>query len=129
MNTLSYRWTEDNGLSFELLVDGQPLGALVGARDTAIPYWIIEDDLPYCPPHREPHDPEIRIVCVCSCGEFGCGLTLCRVNREGNEVVLRDFDCDASAEGTRREFRFSRPNFEAVIGEIVHRAREHQVRA
>ena len=32
MNTLSYRCTEDNGLSFELLVDGQPLGNLVRWR-------------------------------------------------------------------------------------------------
>ena len=124
MNTLSYRCIEDNGLSFELLVDGQPLGALVGARGIAIPYWIVENDLPYLPPHCEPHDPEIRIVCVCSCGEYGCCHTRCRMIREGDEIVLRDFDLDAGPEGTRREFRFSRPNFEAVIGEIIHRARE-----
>ena len=65
MNTLSYRQTDDNGLSFELLVDGEPLGAMVGARDSAIPYWIVEDDLPHLPPHGEEPDPEIRIVAVC----------------------------------------------------------------
>ena len=50
MPTLGYRCTEDNGLSFELLVDGQPLGDLVGSRDTAFPYWIVEDGLPRWPP-------------------------------------------------------------------------------
>jgi hypothetical protein len=49
MPTLSYRCTEDNGLSFELLVDGEPLGALIGSRDTAFPYWIVEDGLPRWP--------------------------------------------------------------------------------
>jgi hypothetical protein len=129
MPTLGYRCTEDNGLSFELLVDGQPLGALVGATDTAIPFWIIEDDLPYWPPHGRQRDADIHIVCVCSCGEYGCGHTHCRVIREGDEVVFRDFDVDVSAEGSRREFRFSRANYEAVVAEIVSRARAQQVRA
>jgi hypothetical protein len=30
MDILSYRCTDDNGLSFELLVNGRPLGELVG---------------------------------------------------------------------------------------------------
>src|SRR5579871_6519310 len=64
MPTLSYRCTEANGLSFELLVDDQPLGALVGSRDTAFPYWIVEDGLPRWPPQGPPDDPEVRIVCV-----------------------------------------------------------------
>jgi hypothetical protein len=69
MNILSYRSTDHNGLSIELLVDGQPLGDLIGARDGDIPYWIFKDDLP----HAGGHDPELRIVTVCSCGEYGCG--------------------------------------------------------
>jgi hypothetical protein len=127
MATLGFRCTDDNGLSFELLVDGQPLGALVGARDTAIPYWIIADDLPYWPPRGDRHDPDIRIVCVCSCGESGCGCTECRVVREGDEVVFCGFDVDVSAEGSKKEFRFSRVNYEAVVAEIVCRAREQKM--
>jgi hypothetical protein len=95
MNTLGYRCTEDNDLSFELLLDGQTLGALVGARDTAIPYWIIENDLPHWPPRGEPHDPEIRIACLCSYGEYGCGHTLCRVIRDGDNPL--GFPCFRSA--------------------------------
>ena len=125
MNRLDYRTSEENGLSFELLVDGQPLGLLVGARDTIIPYWIIEDDLPYFPPNWKDHDPEIRIVTVCSCGDEGCGSTQCRVIREGDLVLFRDFDYDASAEGAKKVFRFSRHNYDAVVAEIVRQAKEY----
>lgn len=122
MATLGCRWTEDNGLSFELLVDGLPLGGLIGSRSTAIPCRIVEDDLPYWPPHAGKLNPDIRIVCVCSCGEYGCGHAHCRVVREGQEIVFRDFDCDVDAEGSRKEFRFLSSNYEAVVGEIVARA-------
>jgi hypothetical protein len=127
--TISYRCTEDNGLSFELLVNGQSLGTLVGARDTAFPYWIVEDGMPHRPPHGEPPDPEVCIVCVCSCGEYGCGHTQCRVVRDGEEVVFRGFDGDVSAEGSTKEFRFSQANYEAVVAEIVCRAHEQGMRA
>src|SRR5690606_16416216 len=58
MPHLSYRCTEDNGLSFELLVDGDPLGDLIGSSDTMFPYWIVEDGLPRWPPHGPPDAPE-----------------------------------------------------------------------
>lgn len=122
MNTLTFRTTDDNGLSFELLVNGRPLGELVGAQDWAIPFWIVEDDLPHSPPNGESRDPEVRIVCCCSCGEYGCGHTQCRVVREGDEVVFRDFEFDASPEGRRQVFRFSAANYQAVVSEIVTRS-------
>ena len=121
MNTLAYRCTEDNGLSFELLVDGQPLGTLIGSIDLAIPYWIVEDDLPYWPPGA-PRDSEIRIVCVCECGEYGCGHAQCRVLHEGDSVIFRGFDFDVSPAGTKKEFRFASANYEAVVNEIVTKA-------
>jgi hypothetical protein len=129
MATLSFRCTEDNGLSFELMVDGQPLGQLVGARDTAFPYWIVDDDLPYLPPHGGKRVPDTRIVCVCSCGEYGCGHTACRVVQEREGVVLRDFDVDVSAEGSKKEFRFSSANYSAVTAEIVSLARQQRIAA
>jgi hypothetical protein len=125
MNTLSYRRTEENGLSFELVVDGKPLAALVGAVDGGIPYWIIRDDLPYLPPHGAVEDPELRIVCCCSCGEYGCGHTQCRVLREGDDVVFRDFDIDVSGDGRRQVFRFPESNHRTVVSEIVAAARAH----
>ena len=59
MAILSYRCSEDNVLSFELLVDGQPLGDLIGSLDTVFPYWIVEDGLPRWPPHGPSDAPEI----------------------------------------------------------------------
>ncbi|MEQ1905732.1 MAG: hypothetical protein ABL888_16205 [Pirellulaceae bacterium] len=122
MNALDYRRIDDNGLSFELLVDGIPLGELVGARDTAIPYWIIEDDLPYLPPNAENHELETRIVTVCSCGEYGCGHTRCRVIRDGDAVLFCDFDIDCAAEGRLRHFAFPRTNYDNIVGQIVRDA-------
>jgi hypothetical protein len=128
MNKLAYRCTDDNGLSFELLVDGEPLGKLVGAHDWAIPFWDIVDDLPYFPPHGRKRGADIRIVCCCSCGEYGCGHTQCRVLHENDVVLFRDFDFDASPDGQRRVFRFSADNYQTVVSEIVVRARAMQER-
>lgn len=123
MHILDYRCTDENGLSFVLLVDGQALGELIGARDSAIPYWIINNDLPHLPPSEEEADPEIRIVTVCSCGEYGCGHTRCRVVAEGDTVTFRDFDLDVDAVGRGRVFQFSRSNYESVVSDIARRAR------
>lgn len=40
MNTLSVAVNEENGLSFELLVEGQPMGAVLGDGNEGIPYWL-----------------------------------------------------------------------------------------
>ncbi len=54
MNQLTVKVTDVNGKSFELLVDGVPLSELLDDGRDGIPYWIVEDDLPYLPPNREP---------------------------------------------------------------------------
>jgi len=126
MPTLSYRCTKDNGLSFELLVDGHALGALVGSRETAFPYWIVENGLPRWPPHGTPDEPDARIVCVCSCGEYGCGHTQCRVAREGDDVVFHEFKFDVTSEGARKEFRFRAANYDTVCQEIAERASQQR---
>ena len=126
MNELAYRRTDENGLSFELLIDGDRLGDLVGAQDAAIPYWIIEDDLPSFPPQGSSQHPELRIVAVCSCGEYGCGHTQCRVIRTEDGVVFRDFDIDCTPEGSRKRFAFTRDNYDHVVGEIVDAARRYK---
>ena len=125
MNTLSYRLTKDHGLSIELLVDGQPLGELVGSSDTSIPYWMFKDDLPYRSGSNKKHNP-LRIVSVCACGESGCGSTECKVLREGDTVVFRDFGFIASPEGRKKVFRFSAANYEAVISDVLKRVSEYK---
>jgi len=128
MPTLSYRCTDDNGLSFELLVDGQPLGELVGSRDTAFPYWIVEDGLPRWPPHGTADHPEVRIICVCSCGEYGCGHTQCRVTREDDDIVFNEFAFDVTSEGAQKEFRFGAANYNEVCKEIAANAQRQRAR-
>lgn len=128
MPTLSYRCTEENGLSFELLVDGEPLGVLIGSQDTAFPYWIVEDGLPRWPPHSPSEAPDVRIICVCSCGEYGCGHAQCHVFRHGDEVVFNRFDVDVDREGARKEFRFRAVNYDAVCTEIAERAQQQRER-
>ncbi|HRY49507.1 MAG TPA: hypothetical protein P5186_15765 [Candidatus Paceibacterota bacterium] len=125
MSALAYRSSSDNGLSFDLLVDGVALGEVLGDGNEGIPYWIVEDDLPHWPPHGTPRDPEYRIVTVCSCGEYGCGHTRCRVIKTADTVALRDFAGDVGADGAARVFTFSRSGYEQVVSEIVAEAR-HQ---
>ena len=92
MNTLGYRVTDQNGLSFELLFDGRPLSELIGAPDTPIPFWMFEAGMADLPPYSPERGDEVRVVAVCSYGESGCGRSLCRVVREGASVLLSDFE-------------------------------------
>jgi len=126
MNTLSYRSTTDNGLSFELLVDGVTLPELLGDGNGSIPYWIVEDDLPYWPPHGTPWDPDYRIVTVCSCGEYGCGHSRCRVKKSGDSVAFSEFTGDVGPSGMSRVLSFSRDNYDAIVTGIVSDKRKQK---
>jgi hypothetical protein len=135
MNILSYDCTDANGGSFALLVDGQPLAALTGSLDREVPLYLIEEDdlprptdsavLPWLAniPHYRGHLVELRVVGVCSCGEQGCGCTVCRVVRDGDLVVLLDALGSGIAAVSEKEYRFSRANFEAVVKGIRDHAR------
>src|SRR6266576_3285781 len=122
MNSLSYRSRADNGLSFELLVDGVPLGELLGDGNEGIPYWMVEDDLPYWPPHGTPRDLDYRIVTVCSCGEYGCGHSRCRIMRTDDSVIFREFTGDVGAKGLVQVFTFPRSDYEQTVRGIVTEA-------
>jgi hypothetical protein len=69
-------------------------------------------------------DPERRIVCVCSCGEYGCGHTSCRVEQAGDLIRLCKFAGDASK--PESVFVVSLTNYRDVIAAIVARARAHR---
>src|SRR5262245_40886672 len=123
MNLLGYTCSDTNPGWFGLLVDGQPLGALIGGLDREIPFFLMEEDLP------RPTDSavlqwvtgvtqyrgrlhEVRTVSVCSCGEAGCGCTVCRVVREGDTVVFRDFLGPGIPALLATAFRFSLSNYQ-----------------
>ena len=130
MSVLSFTTSDENGLSFDLLIDDVPLRNLVGGAN-GIPYWIFEGDLPYLPLFGDSSaiEREERIVCVCSCGEYGCGHTSCRVIKDSDTVIFRDFDNMVSSEGQKKQFRFSRQNYDAVVAEIVTASAEKKSHA
>src|SRR5689334_63257 len=121
MNILDYRETNRWGLSFELLVDDQPIHTLIGAWDTVVPlidhpFWLIEDDLPSLPTHDAEYEPALRLLTVTSCcGEVGCGHTRCRVLYKGNTVLFCDFAGAVSVQGRKTIFQFSRRNYDTII--------------
>ena len=125
MNTLSFQSSSDNGLSFELFVDDKRLGDLIGDGNEGIPYWIIEDDLPSWPPHGEPRQEKVRIISVCSCGEYGCGHTRCSVEIKADSVVFSKFAGDIK-DGEQWVFVFPRQNYCEVVSKIVQRASEQR---
>jgi len=128
MNELGYRISDENGLSFELLVDGDPLGDVIDSADNEIPYWIVGDDLPTFPPRSADAEPNVRIVTACSCGEYGCGHSQCHVDKTQNSVVFSRFDGDCSSDGRKMTFEFPGENYHSVVSEIVRLAREQRER-
>jgi hypothetical protein len=121
LNVLSFEKSEENGLSFELVVDGEPLDDLVGGATGGIPYWIIEDDLTHISASKTEagEEPNERIVCVCSCGEYGCGHTRCRILKVDRLVVFSSFASIVSTEGRNKTFCFTRKNYDDLIAQIV----------
>lgn len=128
MNRLGFRTTDDNGLSFELQIDGQPLAELVGSADRVIPYSIVGGDLPSYPLNTDPDKTDLRIVVVCSCGEYACGHTRCRVSTARGSVVLSEFDFEVSDAGRSAVFRFAEENYRSIVAEIVQLARDQRIR-
>lgn len=129
MNTLSVEVSDENGLSFELLVDGQPISRWLVDGNEGIPYWIVDDGLPTLPPGEPSADPSIRIVSVCSCGEYGCGHSRCKVREEGDAIIFESFLGDVASSGRKAQFRFPRPQYEQVSRLISEQARARRAGA
>ncbi|MCA1594067.1 MAG: hypothetical protein LC754_15735 [Acidobacteria bacterium] len=131
MNILSFRTTEDHGLSVELLIDGQSLVELVDLGDTLIPYYYFEGNLPLG--YWGADDPSIKVIGVCSCGEAGCGSAECRVVREGDTVAFRDFSGCVNPNVVQKkkeekEFRVTPANYDSIIAEIIKQVADYQRR-
>jgi hypothetical protein len=132
MNTLSFRTVEAHrGLSIELLIDGCPLVELIEMEDTLIPYYLFEGDLPLG--YWGTNDPSIRCIGICICGTIGCGNVECRVVREGDEVVFRDFSGCVNLNVSQRaeeekEFRVTSANYDSVIADIMKQVAAYQAR-
>jgi hypothetical protein len=132
MNTLSFRTIEEHyGLGIELLIDGQPIVELVDLGDTLVPYYDFEGDLPLG--YWSADDPSIKCIGVCVCGHRGCGRAECRVVREGDVVVFRDFSGCVNPkhepkEKDGREFRVTAVNYDSVLADIMKEVADYQAR-
>ena len=132
MNTLSFRTIEEHyGLAIELLIDGQSLAGLAGYEDTLIPYYLFEGDLPLG--YWGVDDPRIKCVSICICGCIGCGDNECRVVREDDVVVFRDFSGCVNPkhepkEKDGREFRVTAVNYDSVLADIMKEVADYQAR-
>jgi hypothetical protein len=116
MNVLGYRVSDENGFSVQLTIDGAPLAGLVGARDSWIPYWLFEGDLPRYGDRAD----DRRIVAVCSCGEYGCGCTVCQVRAaEDGSLTFCEFELDVTADGASKSFLVARDNYRAVLSAML----------
>ena len=77
--------------------------------------------------------PSIKCIGVCICGQSGCGAAECRVVREGDVVVFRDFSGNVNPkheqkEKDGREFRVTAVNYDSVIADIMKQAADYQAR-
>ena len=132
MNTLSFRTIEEHyGLAIELLIDGQPFVELVDLGDTLIPYYDFEGDLPLG--YWGADDPSIKCIGVCVCGISGCGRAECRVVRDGDVVVFRDFSGCVNPhveqkKKEEKEFRVTSVNYDLVIADIMKEIVNYQAR-
>ena len=127
MDRLAFHETSNNGLSFELLVNGKPLCEMIGGEEGGIPYWLFEDNLPHYPPFGLSQDRTRRIVCVCECGEYGCGHTSCRLVEDNGVVTLCEFSGVVSPSEERRSFTFEAGHFQEVVAEMVRRAKKRNI--
>ena len=125
MNTLSVDVSNDNGLSFELLVDGKPMGEVLGDGNEGIPFWIVKHGLPTYPPTGESADSLIHIVSVCGCGEYGCGHSRCTIIQRESTVEFSGFEGDVGTKGAALRFEFPLSQYKAVCELISEKTHEH----
>lgn len=118
MNNLTVVENLENGLSFELLVDGQPLSELLNDGNGPIPYWIAAHGIPTWPPSGPNIDKNTLIVTVCDCGEYGCGHSRCRISFDNGVVKFSHFAGDVGDRGKSISFSFPESQYIEVINKI-----------
>ena len=124
MNSISLLSTNDDGLTFCFLVDEQLLGEILGAPGNGIPHRYIVDSLPSIPPYPNvtPTEPSLRLVAVCTCGEFGCGHTKCRIRYTEQQVSMSEFVTKDKPSTKNHSFRFDSNDFNRVISRMIDEA-------
>lgn len=119
INTLDYKFFDQNGGSFELFIDGISLAEQVNYKDSLIPFWIIDSGIPTFPPHELPKLISERIVAVCGCGEYGCDCITCQVEIENDFVLFSSFKRPGYSRVIDKTFRFTKENFQEVENQLA----------
>ncbi len=129
LNKLSYQVEEDEKRSrlwFELLVDGETVENLI-KDEKAIPHYYFEDDENDLPYYINYENKKLHFLGVCICGHDGCGNIACEMEKDENFVNLKVFFYGSGYKPAEDiKFRFSRENYDSVIGEIRKRAKEYK---
>ena len=129
-NILDFQASKNHKLSFELLVDGRPIGEIAGSSAISILYWLFKTGVALFPLNCLDSDSGKRIVAVCPCGEYGCGCVRCDVVKswDGN-IVFRDFTTDPFCSESKFNtlmFCFSAVNYDSVVSRILHEIEEYE---
>ena len=119
MNVLSYKFSDQNGGSFELFVGNVLLAERVDYEDSLIPYWLIHKGIPTFSPNESEAEISERIVRVCGCGEYGCDCLTCEVRIENDFVILSNFKRPRYSRVIDKTFLFSRENFQEVEKQLA----------
>lgn len=114
LNTLNYKFFDQNDGSFELFIDDVSLAEQIDYEESLIPFWIIDKGIPTFPPHGSAEQISERIVAVCGCGEYGCDCTTCRVEIENDFVTFSEFRRPGYSRVIDKTFKFTKENFEEV---------------
>lgn len=119
INTLSCNFFDQNGGSFELLIDDVLLTDQANYEDSLIPFWIIDEGIPTFPPHQKAEQISERIVAVCGCGEYGCDCMTCTVEIQNDFVIFKDFRRPGFASVINKTFKFAKENFREVENQLT----------
>jgi hypothetical protein len=119
VNQLSFHISEFEGAMWVyLFVDGRPIEELVEGESGGLhSTYFGSDDLPHLPPWSEHWDGETYMVSHCSCGEYGCGNTNCRILVEEDLIVMDRFRT-GNATNDSLKFEFHREEFKMVIAAL-----------
>jgi hypothetical protein len=131
MNILGYHRSANHILSFELTIDGEDIGKVIMTNNTAIPYRLFLTGLALPPLDRLISMTDERIIAVCSCGQYGCGCTRCKiVHSWDNSIVFRDFIMnpkESTPVFNLLLFCFSQTNYDDVVTGIFKEIQESEI--
>lgn len=130
-NKLSFRVEEEiestfPGLWIELLIDEKSVNYLAEIDCRTIPQVYFDDceiDLPK--PTDSYQNRKTHLFGVCSCGIDGCGSAVCEIEKNDDFVKLKIIAPKEFESSTNNQFKFSRKNYESVIGEIKKQIKEY----